>query len=341
MSATIKTARLIRVSGKPNWHILDPDGRRFSTGHSEREPAQAALEAWIVQTRRNATLAAGHSVSKLLSAYLAVRQREITGGGAERLRYAHLALNKFFGSWPIDRINGKACLDYRDERLTTVVARTIRTELEALRAALHWGMSEEGGRVVAQMPDLKLPPKGNPRPRHLTRPEADRLLAHCKASHLRLFVQIGLATGARSGAILSLEWDRIDLEEGVIDFRPPDARETVKRKVAQPINADLHRVLTEAGAVATSNWVISRAGGSVDSIKHGFSSACERAGLVDVTPHTLRHSAITWMLMAAVPIWEVASFAGMTVDMVERTYGHATVDSKRRAAKALESLVAD
>jgi hypothetical protein len=29
----------------------------------------------------------------------------------------------------------------------------------------------------------------------------------------------------------------------------------------------------------------------------------------------------------------------MTTDMVERVYGHATVDSKRRAAQALESPV--
>jgi integrase len=56
----------------------------------------------------------------------------------------------------------------------------------------------------------------------------------------------------------------------------------------------------------------------------------------DVTPHTLRHTAITWMLQAGVPIWEVSAFAGMTVKMIEDTYGHATVANKRRAAKALE-----
>jgi hypothetical protein len=199
MPEQTRIARLVRVSGKPNWHILDVDGRRFSTGHQDREPAKAALEAWIAQTKRNATMAAGHSVSTLLAAYLKAREREITEGSADRLEYAHRALNRFFGDWTFDRINGAACLDYRDARLETVVARTIRTELEALRAALHWGMTEEGGRVVTVMPDLKLPAKGNPRPRFMTRQEADRLLAACKASHLKLFVQIGLGTGARSG----------------------------------------------------------------------------------------------------------------------------------------------
>ncbi len=50
----------------------------------------------------------------------------------------------------------------------------------------------------------------------------------------------------------------------------------------------------------------------------------------------MRHTVITWMLQAEVPIWEVAVFAGMTVELIEDTYGHATVTSKRRAAKVLE-----
>ena len=50
------------------------------------------------------------------------------------------------------------------------------------------------------------------------------------------------------------------------------------------------------------------------------------------------HTAITWMLQAEVPIWEVAVFAAMTVKLVEGTYGHATVTSKRRAARALARI---
>jgi integrase len=58
----------------------------------------------------------------------------------------------------------------------------------------------------------------------LTRAEADHLLAAHKARHLRLFVEIGLHTGARHGAILALTWDRVDLIERVIDFRSSGER---------------------------------------------------------------------------------------------------------------------
>jgi integrase len=337
MSDAPRAPRLTRIAGKPNWHIVDADGRRTSTGTPERKAAEAALREFVSEQARSATQAAGQSVASLLTVYLALRRREISPAGADRLEYAHKALNTFFGDWSIDRINGTACLDYRDKRLETVGLRTIRTELEALRAALRWGMTEAGGRVVSQMPDLKLPPKGNARPRFLTHAEADRLRAACVAKHLRLFVEIGLHTGARSGAILSLIWPRVDLDERVIDFRTPDEVVTKKRKVAQPINSDLLAVLTVAQASATSDYVIERAGGEVGSIKHGFASACARAGLSDdVTPHTMRHSVITWLLQRGVPIWEVASFAGMTVPLIESTYGHATAGSKRPAAMALE-----
>jgi integrase len=334
------TPRLARIAGKPNWFIII-DGKRISTGTASRPEADYALREFLTERTRSLTQAAGQSVGTLLAAYLTARRREITADGADRLAYAHKALNGFFGAWPIDRINKAACLDYRDLRLETVASRTIRTELEALRAALHWGQTGEGGRVVVQIPDLKLPAKGEGRIRWLTRSEADRLLAGCKATHLRLFVEIGLHTGARSGAILSLTWDRVDLDERVIDFRPPGERVTKKRKVAQPIENELYAILAAAKANAGSPFVIERAGGEVGSIKHGFASACERAGLDDaVTPHTLRHTAITWALQAGVPIWEVSVWAGMTVKLIEDTYGHATVNSKRGVAKALERRAA-
>jgi integrase len=145
---------------------------------------------------------------------------------------------------------------------------------------------------------------------------------------------------ARSGAILALTRDRVDLHERIIDFRVPDETETKKRQVAQPINADLLAILSAAKTTAASDCVIARAGDVVGSIKHGFASACDRTGLTDVTPHTLRHTVITWMLSAEVPIWKVAMFAGMTVKLIEDTYGHATAGSKRRAASVLERRVA-
>jgi integrase len=41
-----------------------------------------------------------------------------------------------------------------------------------------------------------------------------------------------------------------------------------------------------------------------------------------ITPHTLRHTAATWLMQAGVDKWEAAGFLGMSVEMLDRVYGH-------------------
>jgi integrase len=105
--------------------------------------------------------------------------------------------------------------------------------------------------------------------------------------------------------------------------------------VACPINDTLLAELERAHAHRASRWVVEWGGGRVHSIKHGFRDACARARLERVTPHTLRHTAATWMAQAGVPLWEIAGILGNTVQMVETVYGHHSPDHLRRAARAL------
>jgi integrase len=52
-------------------------------------------------------------------------------------------------------------------------------------------------------------------------------------------------------------------------------------------------------------------------------TACQAAGLVnDVTPHTLRHTCVTWRMLKGGKIWDVADYVGMSEDMVRKRYGH-------------------
>lgn len=55
----------------------------------------------------------------------------------------------------------------------------------------------------------------------------------------------------------------------------------------------------------------------------------------EVTPHVLRHTSATWLVQAGVPLWEVAGFLEMTVEMVKRIYGHHAPEHLQRAARAL------
>ncbi len=72
------------------------------------------------------------------------------------------------------------------------------------------------------------------------------------------------------------------------------------------------------------------------SVKTGFAHAVAIAGLEGkVTPHTLRHTAATWLMQLGVPIWQAAGYLGMSVQTLERTYGHHHPDYMRGAAEAI------
>ena len=179
-----------------------------------------------------------------------------------------------------------------------------------------------------------MPARPEARIRWLIREEADRLPAACKAHHVRLLVTLALHTGARSGAIIGLTWDRVDLPRRLVDFREAGRLRTRKRRVPVPINDTLHAALVEAQAAATTEYVIEWAGGPVARMKHAFRDAAARANLAGVTPHVLRHPAVTWMLQGGVDPWKAAGLVGMTVEMVQQVYSLRHPDYLRDAARA-------
>jgi integrase len=157
--------------------------------------------------------------------------------------------------------------------------------------------------------------------------------------YLPLFVLLGLYTGQRKGAILSLRWPQIDLEKAYIDFALPGIKRTNKRRPRIPIPAKLLRHLRRARKQGHElGFVINDNGMRVNDIKRSFASACRRAGLSNVTPHVLRHTCATWLMQSGrVSTWEAAGFLGLSLEMLERVYGHHHPDFLRAAANALSA----
>ena len=60
------------------------------------------------------------------------------------------------------------------------------------------------------------------------------------------------------------------------------------------------------------------------------------AGLgAEVVPHILRHTAITWAMQAGVDLWEASGFFGVSVEVLERVYGHHHPDHQKGIAERL------
>jgi Phage integrase family len=77
-------------------------------------------------------------------------------------------------------------------------------------------------------------------------------------------------------------------------------------------------------------------GEPVKAIRKGFAAAAGAAGVgPDVTPHTLRHTAATWLMQQGTDAWEAAGYLGMTMEMLSHRYGHHHPDHLSGARLAL------
>jgi integrase len=214
---------------------------------------------------------------------------------------------------------------------------TMRFELGVLRAAINW--AHKNGRLTRSVP-VTLPTAPAPRERWLTRQEAARLIRAARTQKARLymplFILIGLYTGRRKEAILSLRWTQIDLENGLIDFEVAGRDRTKKRRGKVRIPARLLPHLRRARRRGTDlGYVLHINGARIGNIKRGFVAARTRAGLKGVSPHTLRHTAATWLMQAGVPIWEASGFLAMSPQTLQSVYGHHHPDYMREAADAI------
>lgn len=343
--------RLVRRGGGDRFSIefwWEGRAHRVSTGATDEREARRALAAFEAGWGK-AEPPAQPTIGQLLDAYARDRKAntEHPLASPASLDASANALRRHLGDLTPEHLVRERCRLYARQRRAEgyvvgagatrrrkpVGDGTILRELGVLRAALAWGVDE---RWIASAPHVEGPSTPPPRDRWLTREEAVRLVVGCGDFHIRVFTMLALHTAARTSAILGLKWSHADLERRRIDYGEDVGN---KRRVrAVPISDELLDVLAAARELAQSGHVVEFAGKPVASVRTGFEAACRRAGLAGVTPHVLRHTAATWMAQDGVPMWDVAGFLGITLDVATRIYAKHSPEHLRRAASAISRV---
>jgi integrase len=346
------------------WIILD-EGRHFATGCFAREDkasAERKLAEHIVDKYRPARKERDLElidVADVLAIYFEdtkSRQASTTKfeGRIERL-------NEFFGHLKLSQVTGETCREYVRLRGNQGGS---RRDLEDLRAAIEYHAREGLHRGIVR---VTLPEKGLPRDRWLNRDEVASLVWACwryreiqtihrgnakgdaqptekrPLRHIARFILIAIYTGSRAGTVLTASPRRgqglsyVDLDAGIFYRLAEGARLTNKRQPPVPLPprllAHLRRWVSKR---LVSQRFVEWHGQPVQSIKTAFKTAVRLAKIPGtVTPHTLRHTAATWLMQSGVDKWEAAGFLGMSVEMLDRVYGHHHPDHLRRAALSL------
>lgn len=324
------TYRLNLRRGRYFIDYTDPDTgrtRSVSTGTAERRAAEVWRDQWLAG-RDQPSPPSEPRIEDILRGYQAAREGKVQAPAT--ILFSMKALSRHVGNLAPRML---AQTTYMDRRARDGVRDgTIRRELAVLRAALNWAVREKW---IERAPHIAAPGSGPPRDRWLTRGEIERLIEAAELKHLKLFVVLAYHTAARAGAIFDLTWDRVDLDHRRISYDRPGRQASKKRRAVVPINPPAMAELQSAREVATIEHVIEWRGKPVRSVKRAFKDACSRAGIEECSPHTLRHTAATHMVMQGVPLREVARFLGDTEAMVEKVYGKHSPDYLRRAADAL------
>jgi integrase len=307
--------------------------RECSTGTADREKAEVVFAEWMQRRGRRAGPSdpAAILVTEVLNEYL--QQRELKVATPERIAYAVLPLTDFFEGRSVADVTPQTCGRYADNRGRS--AGTTRRELGVLRAAIN--NAYRNGRITRPVA-VELPERPEPRDRWLSRKEAACLIRSARTSRVRLymplFILIGLYTGRRKEAILSLRWPQVNLEARTISFEVSGRRRTNKKRGIIPIPPRLLPHLRRARKRGTDlGHVLHIDGKRIGDIKKGFAAACARAGIAGVSPHTLKHTAATWLMQAGTDPWQAAGFLSISVETLLRVYGHHHPDYQREAAE--------
>jgi integrase len=180
---------------------------------------------------------------------------------------------------------------------------------------------------------IKLPREPKQKDRYLEPDEEQRLIQELQEP-LRTLVIIGIHTGLRIHSEgLSLQWEHIDFKRNLLSVEAAFAKNGERRVI--PLNSVARKALHALKATATSAYIFTKNGIPYRGIGKSFTRACARAKIYRVTPHTLRHTFASRLVMNGVDLRTVQELGGWkTIEMVLR-YAHLSPNHKLKAVEGL------
>jgi integrase len=259
----------------------------------------------------------------------------------------------------------KAHLDAlrREKEAAGLSGSTVGGMLRVLSVALGEAVRE--GLLPTNPVRLVRKPKAQKRrPPAISTDLAVKILDAFKLEPDRVLVSVGLALGLRSGELRGLRWSDVDFERGALTvshqiervagewrFKRPKSEAGVRTLKLPPVLiAELKQQrerVRDLRRAAHPHWldynlVFPTERGHplhFSTLNHRFPRVLVAAGLPRLTPHDLRHAAVSLMLAQGIPLAVVSKLVGHSqVSLTADTYGHLTEEMRTQAADAMERV---
>ena len=309
----------------------------------------ASTESAIRENRHFKTSASKrHTLAELIDRYV----REVLPA-KPKSRVNQTALLKWWkaeiGSFALSDVSPALIAEYRDKLAAGKTKRgtqrnpaTVVRYLAALSVCFTHAVKEWGWIDDTPMRKVTKPKESRGRVRFLSDDERARLLKACKESsnpYLYPAVVLAVSTGMRSGEIMGLTWDVVDLNRGRAILH--ETKNGERRAVA--VTGHALEVLKEMGKVRRIDVNLlfpSKAKATQKQqkpldLRAPWLAALMKADIQDFKFHDLRHSAASYLAMNGASLAEIAEVLGhKTLQMVKR-YAHL---SEGHTARVVESM---
>lgn len=226
------------------------------------------------------------------------------GAESEALRLGKLQRDKIC-QLNFENLTAQEIASYRDRRLRTVRPATVHREIALMAHAIDTAHREWGIRLPKNPArEVRKPSNNAARDRRLHPGELERIEAAAEATRneeVLLAVRLALATGLRRGELLSLEWRHINLASRLAYI--PTTKTGHARSV--PLAESAARMLQIRDPKTGKVFAI-----TPNALRKSWTRILQRAGIVDLRFHDLRHEAITRFFELGLSLPEVAMISG-------------------------------
>jgi len=306
--------------------------KRECVGTSRRmaEKALAVRQAEIIQDRYQIRKKEYTRFSDFAEVYL--QYARVNKRSWERDQTLLNNLMPSFGHRNLDEITPFLIEAHKQQRVARVKPATVNREIALLKhmfnMAIRWEKAEKN-----PMRDVRMFREEEFQYRVLTPDEIERLLAACTERYSRPIVLTALHTGMRLNEILSLKWDQVDLENGLITVY-----HTKNGKVRRiPINEALMGMFSAMLRKADSEYVFTyyKTKKPVVVFRTAWLNALDRSGIGRCRFHDLRHTFASYLVAAGVDLMTVKEILGHSTIVMTSRYAHSAPEHKRRAVSVM------
>jgi integrase len=223
---------------------------------------------------------------------------------------------------------------YKTKRKEKFNCATVNRELAVLKhmftKAIEWGKLKEN-----PAKKVKLLKGAVNRVRYLMPEEYQLLLSNCE-DFLKPIVTLAVHTGMRRGELLGLQWDQVNIEQGIITIL--DTKNHERKDI--PINETVKETIK--GMKKDGDFIFPGKNGKPFSpmkLHFSFHRAMEASNITDFRFHDLRHTFASNLVMAGVKIEKVQKLMGHKLLTMTQKYSHLAPGYLSESVKVLDRVM--